>query len=104
MDLLELGLLIKQIRLSRRLTQQEAAVAAGLHPRTVSDLERGAASDIGVRKLEVLLGVLGLELAVRSKGQGKTLDDLARGQRRETPESAVLGRRVRKRKGEADAA
>lgn len=80
MNISEIGSLLRGARLTKNLTQKEAAEAAGLHPRTVSSLEQGVAPDIGVRKLNALLVVLGYELNIRPKGQAQTLDDLAREQ------------------------
>ena len=56
----ELAGLLRQLRAEARLTQQELAKAAGVSPRSVSDLERGinrtARQDTAVR----LAGALGL--------------------------------------------
>ena len=61
-----LGGLLRQLRAEARLTQQELAKAAGVSPRSVSDLERGinrtARQDTAVR----LAGALGLAEPVRS--------------------------------------
>jgi transcriptional regulator with XRE-family HTH domain len=58
--------LLRQLRAEAELTQQELAKAAGVSPRTVSDLERGinrtARRDTAVR----LAGALGLAEPVRS--------------------------------------
>ena len=58
--------LLRQLRAEARLTQQELAKAAGVSPRSVSDLERGinrtARQDTAVR----LAGALGLAEPVRS--------------------------------------
>ena len=61
-----LGGLLRQWRAEARLTQQELAKAAGVSPRSVSDLERGinrtARQDTAVR----LAGALGLAEPARS--------------------------------------
>jgi len=61
-----LGGLLRQLRAEARLTQQELAKAAGVSPRSVSDLERGinrtARQDTAVR----LAGALGLAEPARS--------------------------------------
>ena len=58
--------LLRQLRAEARLTQQELAKAAGVSPRSVSDLERGinrtARQDTAVR----LAGALGLAEPARS--------------------------------------
>ena len=68
--------LLRQLRAEARLTQEELAEAAGLSPRSVSDLERGitrtAHKDTGV----LLAGALGLPEPVRelfvAASRGKT--------------------------------
>ena len=68
--------LLRQLRAEARLTQEERAEAAGLSPRSVSDLERGitrtAHKDTGV----LLAGALGLPGPVRelfvAAARGKT--------------------------------
>src|SRR5215469_15113545 len=58
--------LLRQLRVGAQLTQQELAKAAGVSPRSVSDLERGinrtARTDTAVR----LAGALGLAEPARS--------------------------------------
>ena len=95
MDFSSLGQTLREARLQKRLTQAQLASAAGLHPTTVSELERGQAPDIGVRKLAALLGALRLELVVRPLGHSRTLDDIAR-ELAETPAPAPRARRVRR--------
>ena len=97
MDLLStIGLAVREARLRKRITQAEAARAAGVHRITVSTLERAQAPDIGVRKLSALLNVLGLELVVRERGQSYTLDDLARELSRPPAPAVTTVKRVRK--------
>lgn len=96
MDFIKLGEIIREARLSKRITQADAAKAAGLHPVTVSTLERAQATDIGVRKLSALLGVLGLELVVRPRGQNYTLDDIAKELRQPVAANKPSIKRVRK--------
>ena len=76
MDLDELG---RQVALSRkrlRLSQTELAQATGLSRQTVSALERGDVSDLGIRKVMRLLEALDLTLVVRPASHPITLDDL----------------------------
>lgn len=94
MEFILLGNAIREARLTKRITQAEAAHAAGLHPVTVSTLERGQATDIGVRKLSALLAVLDLDLVIRPRGQGYTLDDIAK----ELAQSTAPATRQRVRK------
>jgi transcriptional regulator with XRE-family HTH domain len=95
MDLFLLGQTLRESRLQQRLSQAEVASAAGLHPVTVSELERGRAPDIGVRKLSALLNALGLELVVRPLGHPRTLDDIARELVQTSRPTPIRARRVR---------
>ena len=64
---LSLAGLLRQLRADARLTQEELAEAAGVSPRSVSDLERGinrtARKDTALR----LAGALGLAEPVRAQ-------------------------------------
>ena len=54
------GGLLRQLRAEARLTQEELAEAAGLSPRSVSDLERGVNRTARKDTAELLAGALGL--------------------------------------------
>ena len=76
MTLTDLGIEVARARKERRLSQSELGIAAGLARQTISALERGAITDLGIQKLMRLLEVLDMELVVRSAGHPVTLDDL----------------------------
>jgi transcriptional regulator with XRE-family HTH domain len=54
------GGLLRQLRARVRLTQEELGEAAGLSPRSVSDLERGINRTARKDSAELLAGALGL--------------------------------------------
>ena len=83
-------------RIQRGMTQDAAALSAGLTRKTVSDFENGKSS-ISAANLSRLLASVGLELAVREAGGRPTLDDLA--QRYTGEETAPTPGRRRTRKG-----
>jgi len=85
MNLAELSREFRQARLARNLTQSVVARAAGVHATTVSDLERGALTELGVVKVIALLESVGLELLARPHGHARTLDDIAREQETTLP-------------------
>lgn len=64
----QLGQVLKGQRVSRQLTQREAADRVGLLPKTISRLER-ATETATVESLFKLLSALQLELVVRSGPQ-----------------------------------
>ena len=58
--------LLRQLRVQARLTQEELAEAAGISPRSVSDLERGINRTARKDTAELLAGALGLAEPVRA--------------------------------------
>jgi len=78
MLLSELGAVLRKARKERRLTLKQVAEQAGVHFTTLSSLERGTISELGVRKLLRVAETLGLELVLRPTGQRFTLDDVAK--------------------------
>lgn len=75
MNLFELGQSLKEARLRQQLTQTELAARTGISLSSISGLERGILSEIGVVKLLQLFAAVGLELHTRPTGQRRTLDD-----------------------------
>jgi len=75
--------LLRQLRAGARLTQEELAEAAGLSPRSVSDLERGVNRTARKDTAELLAGALGLAEPARglfvaaARGRGPAADVLA---------------------------
>jgi transcriptional regulator with XRE-family HTH domain len=76
MDVTELGRQVALVRRRQQLSQTELGAAVGLSRQTISALERGDISDLGVRKVLRLLEALDLTLVVRPIGHPITLDDL----------------------------
>ena len=89
------GGLLRQLRAEARLTQEELAEAAGLSPRSVSDLERGVNRTARKDTAELLAGALGLAEAVRdlfvaaARGRAPAAEVLA-ALRREATEDLAL--------------
>ena len=65
-SVLEFAGLLRQLRAEARLTQEELAEAAGLSPRSVSDLERGVNRTARKDTAELLAGALGLAEPARA--------------------------------------
>src|ERR1700678_3087691 len=76
-NLIDLSEQFKRARIASRLTQREAAAAAGVSPLLVSHFERGALNELGSVKLLSLLRTVGLELQLRPAGHQRTLNDIA---------------------------
>jgi transcriptional regulator with XRE-family HTH domain len=60
-----LGHAIRHARIARDLTQDSLAQATGVSRLTINQLENGVAPDLGIKKVNVILDMLGLELEVR---------------------------------------
>ena len=56
-----LGLAVRRLRTERGMTQEALAEASGLHPRYVSDIERGR-RNVGIVNLDRLAVALGVRL------------------------------------------
>jgi transcriptional regulator with XRE-family HTH domain len=62
----ELGASIRRARRAQGLTQASVAQAAGVARLTLNQLENGVFPDLGIKKVNTILEVLGLELHVQS--------------------------------------
>lgn len=110
MNLERLGAAVRSARLRRALTQQQLATACGLSRMTVSQVESGSFSDLGVRKLDRVLAHLGLDLAVvgtsAGAADGSRQADLvapARGVAASSRLGRLLTRRAMTRRKQAEA-
>jgi len=56
------------LRKQKGWSQQKLAELSGLDRTTIGALERNSYSDIGIRKIERILGLLGKRLAIVDKG------------------------------------
>lgn len=66
MDMQKLGFHLREARKQRHLTQIELADMTGMSRATLSGIENGTVSEIGIRKIMALCSVLGLELNVQT--------------------------------------
>ncbi|WP_252179894.1 helix-turn-helix transcriptional regulator [Endozoicomonas sp. 4G] len=64
----ELGELIRTQRKQKKWSQQQLAQLSGLDRTTIGAIERDDYSDIGIRKVQRILEVLGLTLSVKPYG------------------------------------
>ncbi len=74
-DIEHLGETIKRLRKNKGWSQQKLAELSGLDRTTIGSLERNTYSDLGIRKVNKLLSILGKRLCIQNKGL-PTLDDL----------------------------
>lgn len=76
--MLELGNRMRLARKEKKLTQAQLAGMAGISRKTLGEIETGTVVDVGIRKVERVLEILGLELTVRPFGAPPTLEELQR--------------------------
>lgn len=78
-----LGEKLRAQRKRYKLSQAELAQKTGISRSSLSQLENGTITDIGIRKVMRVLEYLGLELTVRPAGAPPTLDELRQEQEAE---------------------
>jgi len=76
MKLNELGEKIKTIRKEKKFSQADMEIFSGLTKRTISKIENGFIDEVGIKKVETILDLLGYELSLRVKDRPKTLEEL----------------------------
>jgi transcriptional regulator with XRE-family HTH domain len=80
----QLGLHIKTLRKQQGWSQSQLAEMAGLDRTTLGMLERNDYTDIGIRKVQRVLELLGKKLTLANAGL-PTLDELVAAQAEEPP-------------------
>ncbi len=76
MTLQELGFEIKKLRKEKKWTQDDMEQYSNITKRTISKIENGFVDEVGIKKVEILLDLLGVEFSLRPKGRPKTLEEL----------------------------
>jgi transcriptional regulator with XRE-family HTH domain len=76
MDLMELGARVKALRKEKQWSQNDLEAYSGITKRTISKIENGFIDEVGIKKVEFILNLLGYEFSLRPKGVPKTLEEL----------------------------
>ena len=76
MSLEKIATEIKNLRKSKKWTQDDLEQYSGITKRTISKIENGFIDEVGIKKVETILDLLGVELSLRPKGRPKTLEEL----------------------------
>jgi len=76
LTLLELGQEIKNLRKSKHYSQNDLQEYSGITKRTISKIENGFIDEVGIKKVEILLDLLGFEFSIREKNRPRTLEEL----------------------------
>src|SRR5258708_40257368 len=76
MNLQQIGIILREDRKASRQSQQEVAKPLGMSRATISAIENGTVSEIGVRRLMALYAALGLSIHVSVGEKRPTLFEL----------------------------
>lgn len=76
MDMKEIGSTIRAARKQRGLTQEQLGTPLGMSRATISGLETGNITELGVRKIMAICASLGLELQLVQRRLYPTLEEL----------------------------
>jgi len=76
LDLQNLGQELKKLRHEKKWSQDTLEKYSGITKRTISKVENGFIEEVGIKKVAILLDLLGMELSIRPKGRPKTLEEL----------------------------
>lgn len=68
---------VRRARMDRGLSQRDVGRAVGLSAAQVSRIERGIVVDVSIRRIAVLLAVVGLQLSARAYPSGAPIRDAA---------------------------
>ena len=72
----ELGKQIKVLRKEKKYSQDDLEQYSNITKRTISKIENGFIDEVGIKKVSVILDILGMEFSLRVKGRPKTLEEL----------------------------
>ncbi len=76
MTLFDLGKEIKHLRKSKNWSQDDLEKYSFITKRTIAKIENGFIDEVGIKKVETILDLLGVEFALRPKARPKTLEEL----------------------------
>lgn len=76
MTILELGEKIRSLRKERDWSQDDLEKYSGITKRTISKIENGFIDEVGIKKIGIILDLLGYEFSLRLKDRPRTLDEL----------------------------
>jgi len=81
LTLQQLGTEIKLLRKEKKWSQNDMEQYSNITKRTISKIENGFIDEVGIKKVETILDLLGYEFSIRPKGRPKTLEELQYEQR-----------------------
>lgn len=79
MNFIEIGQEIATIRKSKKISQQEMSKHINISRATISSIENGSVSDVGIKKILRIIDYLGCEITIKEKTLFPTFEDLING-------------------------
>ncbi|ARU48431.1 helix-turn-helix domain-containing protein [Sulfurospirillum diekertiae] len=76
MDLKEFGAHMAQLRKEKKVSQEQLSHDLSISRATISSLENGTSSDVGIKKILHILDYLGYELTCKEKSPFPTFEEL----------------------------
>lgn len=76
MKLEDLGSKLKELRKEKNLTQEQLEEYSNITKKTISKMENGFNDEVGIKKVETILDLLGYEFSIRLKNRPRTLEEL----------------------------
>ena len=76
MTLKDLGNAIKQRRKEKKWSQDDLEHYSAITKRTIGKIENGFIDEVGIKKVEIILDLLGYEFSLREKARPRTLEEL----------------------------
>ncbi|AFL68369.1 helix-turn-helix domain-containing protein [Sulfurospirillum barnesii] len=76
MDLREFGTHMAQLRKAKKVSQEQLSRDLSISRATISALENGTSSDVGIKKILQILDYLGYELTCKEKSPFPTFEEL----------------------------
>lgn len=76
MDLREFGAHMAQLRKEKKVSQEQLSRDLSISRATISSLENGTSSDVGIKKILQILDYLGYELTCKEKSPFPTFEEL----------------------------
>ncbi len=76
MDIREFGSYIATLRKEKKVSQEQLARDLSISRATISSLENGTSSDVGIKKILQILDYLGYELTCKEKSPFPTFEEL----------------------------
>ncbi|APC91108.1 MULTISPECIES: helix-turn-helix domain-containing protein [Francisella] len=79
MDIIQIGQEIANIRKSKKISQQKMSDDINISRTTISNIENGSVTDVGIKKIIRIIDYLGYEISFKEKSLFPVFEDLLNG-------------------------